>query len=195
MEIWEVDKLVLFLVFFIPGFVSLKVYDLFIPVEQRDFSKSVFEVVAYSALNFAALSWLIIWLISKDFSEGYRWWYYLVVVLVMLVFPTLWALIFVRFRKWKFLTKFILHPFKKPWDYVFGKRESYWVIVHLKDGRMIGGMFGEQSFASSFPAEEQIYLEEVWVLDKNGKFKKPIERSAGIIVLSSEILAIEFQTS
>lgn len=74
MEIWEVDKLVLFLVFFIPGFVSLKVYDLFIPGEQRDFSKSVFEVVAYSALNFASVSWLIIWLISKDISESYRWW-------------------------------------------------------------------------------------------------------------------------
>ena len=30
----------LFLVFFVPGFISLKVYDLFIPSERRDFSKS-----------------------------------------------------------------------------------------------------------------------------------------------------------
>ncbi len=37
MNIWEADKLVLFLIFFIPGFVSIKVYDLLIPGEQRDF--------------------------------------------------------------------------------------------------------------------------------------------------------------
>ena len=60
MNIWEADKLVLFLIFFIPGFVSIKVYDLLIPGEQRDFSKSILEVIGYSALNYGALSWFII---------------------------------------------------------------------------------------------------------------------------------------
>ena len=65
------------------------------------------------------------------------------------------------------------------------------MIIHLKDGRRIGGRFDENSSASSFPAKEQIYIEEVWELDENGKFIEPIKRSAGIIVLSNEILSVE----
>ena len=42
----------LFLIFFIPGFITLKVYDLLIPGEPRDFSKSLFDAIAYSSLNF-----------------------------------------------------------------------------------------------------------------------------------------------
>ena len=44
------------------------------------------------------------------------------------------------------------------------------MIIHLKDGRRIGGRFDENSSASSFPAKEQIYIEEVWELDESGKF-------------------------
>jgi len=90
------------------------------------------------------------------------------------------------------IAKHIIHPFKKPWDFVFGKKEAYWVIVHLKDKRKIGGKFAKNSFASSYPSEEQIYLEEVWTLDENGKFKEPLKRSGGIIILGKEILAVEF---
>jgi hypothetical protein len=47
--------LALFLVFFVPGFLSLKVYDLLVPGERRDFSRAAFDAVAYSALNFGVL--------------------------------------------------------------------------------------------------------------------------------------------
>ena len=57
----------------------------------------------------------------------------------------------------------------KPWDYVFSRRQAYWVIVHLRDGRKIGGRFDRKSFASSYPADEQIYIEEVWRLDEDGR--------------------------
>ena len=53
------ETLALFLIFFIPGFISLKVYDLPIPGERRDFTKSLFDTMACTALNFAALLWLI----------------------------------------------------------------------------------------------------------------------------------------
>ncbi len=66
------------------------------------------------------------------------------------------------------------------------------MIVHLKDGRKIGGKYDENSFASSSPAEEQIYLEEVWRLDKKGAFIEPTERSKGMIIFKEEILSVEF---
>jgi hypothetical protein len=83
-------------------------------------------------------------------------------------------------------------PIQKPWDYVFRKKKVFWIVIHLKDGRKIGGRYDRNSFSSSYPSKEQIYLEEVWKLDENGRFGEPITRSKGIIVLGEEILAIEF---
>ena len=59
MDIWEIDKALLFVVLFIPGFISIKVYELLIASEKRDFSTSIAEAIAYSAINFAILWWPI----------------------------------------------------------------------------------------------------------------------------------------
>jgi len=53
-------------------------------------------------------------------------------------------------------------------------------------------MYDTESFASSSPADEQIYLQQVWEIDEKRKFLKPIERSRGIIVSKKDIKAIEF---
>ena len=92
------------------------------------------------------------------------------------------------------LAKYVIHPVSKPWDYVFGKKQSYWVIVHLNDGRRIGGRFDTNSFASTDPAKEQIYLEELWNLDENGGFAKRVDRTGGIIISEDSILAVELLT-
>lgn len=68
-------------------------------------------------------------------------------------------------------------------------------MVTLKDGDKVAGKFGVDSFASSAPAEEQIYLEEEWVLNKDGGFDRPADQSAGVIILSSEIRSVEFYNS
>jgi hypothetical protein len=52
MDLWSIDRLTLFFLFFLPGFVSLKVYDLLVPGEMRDFSRAFFDALSYSALNF-----------------------------------------------------------------------------------------------------------------------------------------------
>jgi len=48
MDIWNADKLALFIVFFVPGFISMKVYDLLVPGETRDASKSLLDAISYS---------------------------------------------------------------------------------------------------------------------------------------------------
>ena len=191
MDIWQIDRLALFLVFSIPGFVSMKVYDLLIPGERRDFSKSLLEVIGYSALNLALLSWLIILIHSKGFYDRHQPLYFGSLFLILFVFPALWPFVYRKVSSWSFVSKQIIHPIEKPWDYVFGKRQCFWVIVHLKDKRKIGGRYSTSSFASSYPAKEQIYLEEVWELGEKGNFVKPIERSKGIVILGDEIMAIE----
>jgi len=71
MDIWNVDKLTLFLVFVLPGFISIKVYDLMVPGERRDFSKSLLEAISYSTLNFGALFWLIALIRRDGFYRGH----------------------------------------------------------------------------------------------------------------------------
>jgi len=192
MDIWDINKLALFLIFFIPGFISIKIYDLFIPSERRDFTKSLFEVMGYSAINFAALSWLIIFIHSDHFYSDHRAIYFLSILLVLFVIPIIWPLIILKLSCWPPISKRIIHPIRKPWDYVFGKKRCYWVIVHLRDGKKIAGRYDKSSFSSSYPAEEQIYLEEVWHLDERGAFVRPVDRSAGIIILGKDISSLEF---
>lgn len=191
MDIWQDTKLLLFLLFFVPGFISVKVYDLLVPSERRDFSKSVFEVVGYSALNFAALSWLIITLVSSVplFSNAYI--FTLSVLLILFFFPIVWPMLFVKLQSWPPTAAYFRHPIQKPWDYVFGLKKPFWMIVHLKDGRRVGGRFYVNSFASSYPAEEQIYLEEVWNLDEDGKFVECVPQTRGLLIPGREIMLIE----
>ncbi len=51
MNIWEADKLIIFIAFVIPSFISLKVYDLLCPGSPKDSSKQVVDAVAYSCIN------------------------------------------------------------------------------------------------------------------------------------------------
>jgi len=192
MDIWNADKLTLFLIFFLPGFISMKVYDLLVPGERRDFTKSVLEAISYSTLNFAVLFWLIATIQTGDFYHRHFILYSVSVAGIMVVGPACWPFVFLRISAWRPVGKHFVHPIQKPWDYVFGKHDPFWIIVYLKNGEKIGGLFGPESFASSNPADEQIYLEEVWILDENDRFVIAVENSRGIIIMNDEIRAVEF---
>jgi hypothetical protein len=190
-KLFEGSTLYFFLIFFIPGFVSLKVYDLIVPGERRDFSKSAFDAIAYSALNFAVLLPLVLLIQSEFLFIRHKNWAVLLTYFVLLVFPAIWPFLLIRLAATTLFLRHFVHPTPDAWDYLFGRREQFWAIVHLKDLRRIGGRFGIQSFASSSPAEPQIYLEEAWKLDDNGAFLAPVERSRGILIMADEIAAVE----
>ncbi|OPY01549.1 MAG: hypothetical protein A4E61_01604 [Syntrophorhabdus sp. PtaB.Bin184] len=192
MEIFATDKLRLFFVFFVPGFISMKVYNLMVAGDRHDFSKDLLEAVAYGAINFAAFSWVIFLINSLEFYSNHKFWYYALTFMIMFVAPIIWPFAFLRLFSFRFIAKHVMHPVLKPWDYVFGKKESFWTIVHLKSGQRIGGIYDTRSFASSYPSKEQIYLEQVWRLDDKGAFIEPVERSKGIIITGEEIVAVEF---
>ncbi len=189
MDIWEPGKLLLFLGFFVPGFISMKVYDLLVPGERRDFSKSLFDAIGYSTLNLAVFSWVII---PAYLYLKHPWITLALMLTVLVIAPALWPWLLVHLSSWPPIARHIVSPIAKPWDYVFGRRQVTWVIIHLKDGRKIGGKYDTNSFVTSYPVKEQIYLQEVWELSDQGAFVAPVRRSQGIIVLGDEILAVEF---
>ena len=132
MDIWQIDKLILFLLFFIPGFISTKVYNLLYPSEQKDFSAFLLEAIGYSSLNFAVLSWLIIIIHSGNFYNNHKVWYFICSFLILFIIPLLWPILFFNLSNWEFVKKYIVSPIQKPWDYVFRKKEVFWVFCNTR---------------------------------------------------------------
>ncbi|MBF8271468.1 MAG: hypothetical protein HW380_573 [Magnetococcales bacterium] len=191
MKIWDQQSIQFFLMFFVPGFISIKIYDLLIPGERRDFTKAIPEAISYSALNFAFL--YPIWFFLPDhFQDRYPNIYPCFVFLALFLAPVVWPVLWVWISKKGFSSGFIRSPIPTSWDYIFGKREAYWIIVHLTDGRRVGGRYDSQSFSTSYPDEPQIYLEEVWKLDDEGAFVEKVKSSRGIVILGKDILSVEF---
>ena len=191
MDIWEQDKLLLFIAFVIPGFVSLKAYELLFPIQRTDSSKQIVEAITYSCINYALLFWPIVLVERSDLRESSSFLYFLFYVFVLFIAPIIWVWLWKKIRTSDAFQNSAPHPTQKPWDYVFSKRTPYWVIVTLKDGTKIAGSYDSESFSSSAPAEEQLYLEEAWVLNDDGGFERPRKSTAGIIILSNEIVTVE----
>ncbi len=190
MAIWDENKLILFICFVIPGFVALKTYELFFPSRYMDSSKQIVDAIAYSCFNYALLLWPIFHVESGTLRTEHPNCYILFYVFVLFIAPILWVIIWKFIREHNLIQYFFPHPTQKPWDFVFGQRQCYWVIVTLKNGEKIAGMYGPDSFASGAPSEEQIYLEEEWILNEDGGFERPVEQTSGVIILSSEIVTV-----
>ena len=103
-----------------------------------------------------------------------------------------WACLLRKLRTTQFFQSALPHPIGKPWDYVFSQRKPFWIIVYLKDGKRIGGRYDSQSFASSAPSAEQLYLQETWEINSAGGLERQRVDSAGILILASDIVCVEF---
>jgi len=179
--------------FVVPGFISLKAYELFVPGQVKDSSKQIIDAITYSCINYALLFFIIQKIEKSGYITTHPNSYLLFYFFVLFVSPIILVVVWRWLRSTDFAQQNVPHPTEKPWDYVFSQRKSYWVKVVKNDGTVIGGKFSENSFASSAPALEQIYLEESWVINDNGGFERVKNTSAGVIILSSEISHIELR--
>ncbi len=191
MDIWDIDKLLLFIAFVIPGFISIKTYELLFPAQAANSAEKIIDALAFSCINYALLLWPILFVEETALRVKCPNIYVLFYVCTLFVAPVLWVIIWKWIRERDFFQKMAPHPTEKPWDFVFGQKKTYWIVVTLKDGRKIAGMYGLNSFASSAPADEQLYLEQEWVLNDEGGFERPAQQTAGIIILASEITTVE----
>src|SRR5690606_40625695 len=70
MDIWQTDKLVLFLAFVIPGFISIKCYQLAFPGTARPSSEQLVDAIAYSCINYAVLAVPIVLIERSTLSQS-----------------------------------------------------------------------------------------------------------------------------
>lgn len=169
----------------------MKMYSVIQPGAHKDSSKAILDVVTYSCINYAILLPAIFSVERYGIYHSNPFWYYVFYFFALLVFPASLPGILIKLRKLDFVKQRLPHPTGKPWDYFFSLGVPCWVIVTLKDGQKIGGRFDSGSFASSSPENEQIYLQEHWVLNDDGGFERERTDTLGIIILSNEIVTVE----
>jgi len=193
-SLWLFGTMNVLLVFFIPGFVSIKVYDLIIPKEKRDFSKDVYEAIGYSFVNFFIISLLLEReLIPYGNGEVKLILKYVILLFLLPALLTLCYIYFIGKANIKLKTLRLrgdINP--RPWETVFRNKEPYYLKIHLKNGETIAGIYDENSCASMYPNPEQIFLEAVVILDEDGFPQELVNGSKGILILGSEIVSIEF---
>ncbi|OLF10161.1 hypothetical protein BLA60_17090 [Actinophytocola xinjiangensis] len=77
------------------------------------------------------------------------------------------------------------------WDSMFRDSGSCFVRVRLRDGAWAGGWYGTRSFATSYPQPAEIYLQTAWIMDRDGRFVRPIAHSGGLHVRASDVDVLE----
>lgn len=192
MDILEKGKLLLFVLFIMPGFISMRVYRLFHPTADKDTSKVLIDVVSYSCINYSFLLIPIYLIETGKVFNTHPFWYYIFYFFVLIIMPLTLPIVFLWLRRRKIIRRFLPHPMARAWDYFFSTNQSCWVLVTLKNGKKYGGFYGFNSFASGSPEPEQIYLEQHWALDDDGDFDHELTDTLGIVILTNEIESVEF---
>lgn len=82
------------------------------------------------------------------------------------------------------------------WDWFFlTQRRGCWIVAELDDGRLIGGVFGEGSFASLSPYAHDLYLEREYYVDESHNFGVEIPGSVGVWLRGTGVKALHFYRS
>lgn len=192
MKFEELNSILLFIFFFFPGFVSLKTWSLFHRSKEVAKDALIFDCIFFSIINFGFLCPIVIPFLV------YGWYKISALLTGLFIFvycvaaPVLWPCLWNFLRKQKSLYRFIQLTYPMPWDYFVHQRKTCYMLIHLKDDNMIGGYYGENSYASTYPDEQSVYLEKVYKIKPDGTFGEEIKDSFGLIISKEDYKYIEF---
>jgi hypothetical protein len=104
-----------------------------------------------------------------------------------------------RVRPWalKKLDIDLGHSVPSAWEQLFGgsrgalERRGLLLRVTLKDGRIVGGFFGDASLAGYTEDRRDLFIEERWSLNHNDWFEAPVPASRGVWLSDEQIQSVE----
>lgn len=184
--------MVFFVTLVFPGLISMHVYRLFMPAKDLTWKEVFYEASFYGTINFCLWAPVFFYVgHAPDFVNHPVWsflWILFMVVVTPVVLPPLWIMLL----KCKRVQRHLMLPYPTAWDYFFEKRKSAFVLIHRKNGEKIGGYYGNNSYATSFPREGDLYLEKAVRVDANGKFLSYIAQTNGFLINKGDYELIEF---
>jgi hypothetical protein len=187
------DSIPTFLIFFIPGFISVKVYTMLMPSQKYNFGERLFETLAYSGLNYIVF-FISVYLIfgERFFRSNNEFGIILFIVFIAIVAPVLWACLFYRLQKNEgWLKEYVYYPPNSIWEKSFTANKGRFLTVTLKSGTVIAGRSGNKSLGFRMGDNQDIYIQECWTIS-NKKFVAPVPDSKGVFISGTEIALVEF---
>lgn len=191
------DTILYIALFLVPGFTMNAAYSSLVPQRVLDQQVATLRFLCFSFLNYVIWFWLLYDLVEKKYwvEHPIMWFVYLFGLLVVSPYILGFFAGIVTSKAW--LRKLIqrigvnpVHAVPTAWDYIMSN--GCYVIVTLKDGAIIYGLYSSSSFASSVPEERDIFLEAVYVPDPNTSEWILKDRTRGIWIAKDEIQLIEF---
>ena len=190
----SIDNIYLILGFIVPGLIAVFVRAQFLTGRSPPHSEAILSYFIISVVYYA-LALPIIDVIGELEDAGF--WKVLAWLAVIFVGPAMLGVALgLNAQKGlvrRLANRFGMHPvhvMPTAWDWKFSSAGEHWVLVTLKDDTKFAGFCGVGSFMSSDPNERDIYIEKVFDLDADNKWKDCGPKSA--LIAAGEIRTIEF---
>jgi hypothetical protein len=180
------SKLAIVALFALPGFISLRVWSLIFPTSPTALKDQLGEAISFGILN-AMICAPLFFLFQPSGPLAL----YCLAILTLVILPAIWPFPI----RWLMLLlqrlNVILITSHSAWDDVFLRDNPYFILVHLNDGARVGGYYGPNSFAGLHPNSGELYLEQLWYLDEQGKFTSAVPDSRGLILRPNDYKYVE----
>lgn len=191
------SQILVLLVFIIPGFVLVRVKRVAYPTVEVGAASTVLESLAWSCVVYGVASPLLYLSYVWRWPEVRPLLFGMLALVILLIVPGLLGVTYVwltKTEKARWLREFLGFPHPDPtaWDHHFRKGRAYWVWLTFKSGKVMAGLFGPNSFASSFPHQRDLYIEKLLRLDHRGHVVELIDNSAGALVMMEDVERIQF---
>lgn len=192
----SIQAVIIIALFLMPGFIARSVLSSVYSASEPSEARLALTAVTLSCVNYGVWSWLLILSWRGHWYEN-NWCLAFLAALILFLSPVLGTLVVVKLMRTEKLRRVretfgIRHPAPKAWDYFFGTGAPCWVIATLKSGRVIGGYYGTESFASSFPHEEDLYLELLCDMTPDGRLNGISSLTLGAIIRMEDVELLEF---
>jgi hypothetical protein len=188
------DQLILIAGFVLPGAISMYIYGFKVPQKDFRLQERIAEAICFSLLNF-----IIIWipvraaLVSPKIVE--RFWAEWLILVAVVCAPAVWPFVLVSLLRWAERKSWISVRAHTAWDDFFSRqRNGFWLQVELNDGRVLGGRFGDRSYASAYPDPGHLLIEELWRVDDEGDFTERWPGNAGLLLRPSDYRLVRVYT-
>lgn len=179
----SIDYLLAFALFVLPGAISMYIFGLLVAQGDRLLKDRILEAICFSLLNFALCFWPIQFLFREGFLREYPLGAWLIALATLVIAPMIWPFAAHRLLRFAEARRLIAPQARTAWDDFFdAQRSGVWMQVILTDDTVVGGIFGQNSYASSFPEPGHLYIQELWEIDSAGRFVKQEIGSPAILL-------------
>lgn len=188
-----IETLLLALAALVPGFVWYRASTLFVTKARHAEKAWLLEILTRSCAVHAVSGGALYWIAVSGMHKTSPFWFVYAIAGIIFGVPLLLTAVGVLFAALAFgIPPKLIRPAPEAWDFRFIRSKPCWVRARLKDGKCVGGYFGNFSAASSDTDKRDIFIEYAWEISENGAFIRAIPDTDGMWIRGEDIQIIEF---